>query len=538
MNKNKIFLILLLLVSFTQVSWGSCGPDHTVKTRLEHLKMEVACSQAESVHSCQQMLNNFGPILETKSDEAQSQQCEVDGVFPTAVTARVLAKDVNKALQARGPKLVNSLEEFVEHTRLHRERVKALGLELLRSHPDLFKGLTAQQVSSILEAHDMAKVSAKSIAPDGKPFYRTLYEQGYGKRLDRGIVDALNTQDKEFMEKTMARFGLKDSPDLRAKMERIEKIADFVDRGMSNVSPEEFGRPMDKASTFMQVDEDKKLAMELEKKYHRVTEKLSYKGLSSVQRKIIANRLLLEERFAAGRSASNAMTVSARLMAHKFMTNSSKSLAKFFEVLGSKGFSRALMVLDFPMLYFADMDRIGCDGIGYHDWVKDPNCKPAVGLTPKILDFLNEDWSVQKDHLDHENSTCKVINETYAESITAPKVSNCGGRDLAMELPGGDRFNVTLNDKKQIKEIRLGSLGAHAPGPGKAETIKIGADGKVSSFCYLMSMRGGPLKQCTKSGDASNVKMNEFVKSINYQIQKGIACCSKSNPSLAKICPQ
>lgn len=190
---------------------------------------------------------------------------------------------------------VTSIEDFYEHTSLHRERVKALGVELFKSHPELFSGLKLEQVIGVLEAHDLAKASSGSIAPDGRPFYRTLYEEGYGKKLDRTIVDALNKKDKEFMEAAYRFYGIDKDPELLAKISRIEKIADFVDRGMSPVSVEEFGRAMDKASTFMSVEEDKALARELEEKYQKVISKLNYKKLTLDQRKAVRGQLSLLE---------------------------------------------------------------------------------------------------------------------------------------------------------------------------------------------------------------------------------------------------
>jgi hypothetical protein len=190
---------------------------------------------------------------------------------------------------------VSNVEEFYEHTSLHRERVKKLGVELFKTHPELFAGLNLEQVTGVLEAHDLAKASSASIAPDGRPFYRTLYADGYGKKLDRTIVDALNLKDKEFMEQALKFYGLDKDPELLAKISRIEKIADFVDRGMSPVSVEEFGRAMDKASDFMNSEDDKILARELEQRYEKVIGRLGYKKLTPVQRQAVKEQLNLLE---------------------------------------------------------------------------------------------------------------------------------------------------------------------------------------------------------------------------------------------------
>lgn len=529
----NMILIIFFQSLLAHAVFTGCGSDTEIQEKLTQLKVEVACAE-QSIHQCQLTLKS-GFVARDVHHGDPGQTCEANEVssLPVSAASRVLATEVNAALKAHGTKYVISVEEFVEHTRLHRERVKTLGLELFKTHPELFEGLKERQVQAILEAHDKAKVSAAARGPDGRPFYRVLYEEGYGKRLDRSIVDALNAQDKKFMEEAMKRYHLANDPDLRSKMERIEKIADFVDRGMANVSPEEFGRPMEKASSFMNNEADKKLAAELEKKYSRVTSHLNYERISPFKRKAIAHQLVVEERFAEARRVSgDSLKLSARVMAHRLLVSGSRMLASFLEVLASKGVSRALMVLDFPMLYFASMDSIGCDGVAYHDWVKDPNCSPAIGLTPKIVDLLNEDWPVQKAHINGEYGTCKVITETYKESIQSPKVLKCNNENVMLELQGGNQVLVSLNSQKQISGINLMSLGNHAPGPGKAESVKIGNDGLVSEVCYLHSVRGGPQKKCYPKSDSRIAKMDDFLKTVNYQLQKGIACCQGNTSNL------
>ena len=58
-------------------------------------------------------------------------------------------------------------------------------------------------------------------------------------------------------------------------MIKIEKIVDFVDRGMANVSAEEFSRPMEKGSAFID-PELKRFALYLERSYKRITEGMEY----------------------------------------------------------------------------------------------------------------------------------------------------------------------------------------------------------------------------------------------------------------------
>lgn len=187
-------------------------------------------------------------------------------------------------LSAFAGEFVSSVEDFYEHTRLHRERVKLLGVELFKSHPDLFNGLTLEQVQGVLSMHDEAKVTT---------FYRVLYEN-YGGPVEKSIVDALNAKDKEFMDQALKKFGIEKESDLLLKMSRIEKIADMVDRGMSPVTPEEFGRPMKKASEFIGGILDRQLALDLESRYQSIVGNLKYRKPDALRRQAIAHQLKAE----------------------------------------------------------------------------------------------------------------------------------------------------------------------------------------------------------------------------------------------------
>lgn len=502
-------------------------------SKIHHLRMEVACA-GESLHHCEYSSTQIN------HQESSPLVCEAGDVTltsPIPAATRAMVGELGLHVAKPGPKLVNSVEEFYEHTRLHRARVKALGLELYRTHPALFEGLSLNQVSMILQAHDKAKASPKSIGPDGRPFYRILYEDGFGKKLDRTVVDALNATDKKFMDEAMKRHGVT-TPDLTAKMERLEKIADSVDRGMSHVSPEEFGRSMERGSLFLANSEDKKLAQELEAKYNQVTQKLKYQGLSPAAAKHLANNLRIEERFALELRSKDAAKVSARAMAHTLLENGRAAFARFLGVLATKGATKAFIVLDGVLLFFADMDRIGCSGKGYHDWMKDPNCSPAIGLTPKVVQFLNEDWDKQKQHLEFETHTCQVLDETYKQSITAPKVLKCGENRVEMQLKGGDKLSVMLDSNQKIKEIEMQDLGEHVRTiqHGRVDTVSVGKDGFVSGACFSRSTRGIASKKCLNGKDEALLPAKELLSSINYQIQKGIACCQKTDSSLSLIC--
>ena len=521
------FAIIFFLIQGFELQ-ASCSNPQEMQAKLQHLRLEVACS-GQSLHECQNYLANDQQV------EEEGEECS-EIVAPVSVLPAALKNVMHELEQYRLRNgQVKSLEEFYEHTRLHRARVKDLGMELFKSHPELFEGLTATQVQNVLEAHDLAKVNASS-GLNGKPFYRILYEN-YGNKIDRKIIDELNAADKRYMQKALRVNGI-DSPELTDKMARIEKIADAVDRGMSPVSTEEFGRSMSRASQFYNDPEDVRLALELESKYHQVIAKHAYKGLLFGGKRRIAKHLAIEEAFLDIMRSQNSMGVSARVMAHSFIESMRNTFSRFLELLLSKTASKAFLAFDGAFLFFANMDNIACAERGHHDWIKAPNCKPAVGLTPRVVEFLNMGWATQQEALTFEPSTCDVIQKTYQQSLVAPKVLKCSGNEVDLKMTNSDNLSLKLDENNRIQNIKM--LGfkdlTKIPFVGSVEEVTVGEDGLVKTVCFKNKIRGSTIKRCF-NGDHENARsVSELLRSLNYQIQKGISCCLRNNSDSPVLC--
>jgi hypothetical protein len=527
-----VFLWLSLL--FTVPAFAVCGDAPSLHKKINQLKVEAACSSV-SLHDCLPLIRSNSADAIHRDDLSQGERCELD-LYPLSRPTVKLATVIAEARlipQARDH--VNSLEEFFEHTRLHRERVKLLGMELFRTHPELFRGLTTTQVRIALEAHDRAKIMSNARGPGGKPFYSELYDY-YGKKAPAPLVNSLNQADRKYMEDALKHAGLNDDvrmttgerarrSALRAQLKQIEKVADLVDRGKSAVSPEEFGRPMRLASSYLANPQEARLAQELERNYSRLAVNLEYRPLTFSQAGRISREILRHETFTAAIRRSGFRAISLRAMAYHAIRRSKSGLAGIFQKLASPMGKRLLMASDFIGLYFAEMDQLGCDGIGYHDWVKDPNCRPAIGLTPKVLQFLEEDFPTQLDYLNNQPTTCQVLKETYNLSVHQPVVKSCNPQQLALELGDGNLVRVNLDGRKRIKSLDLGGLGQEAREPlrGVPDRVEIGANGSVSKACYFIGGRN-PVRSCFDR-PAELTAMNEFMKSINFQIQKAINGC-------------
>lgn len=525
------YSLLPLLILLSSTALGVCNlEDSHVQDVIDRLKVEVVCNSGESLTSCEKLINSFA----TNSTQGLEEDPEPFCSPTTSLSAAAVASSerIIKVLAQTETtdRLVNSVEEFYEHTQKHRARVKALGLELFKSQPTLFEGLNQWQVEQALAAHDQAKVRASSLAPDGRPFYQVLYKEGYGKKMDLTIVNALNANDKAIMSVTQEKIGIGNNPDLQAKITRIEKIADLVDRGLSPVSTEEFGRPMEKASSFLSDIEDRKLAEFLEHKYQTVTKDLQYKKLPAIRGRAVATRLYLQERFSAALSRLGSRSLSSRSLAASELGGGRKLATKIGKKISNHGLSSVLKVVNGSLLYFSEIASTGCSENGYHDWVQDPNCRPDIGLTPKVIEFLNEEWETQKFFLKNDQHTCEVLLKNYEESIQAPNVTQCQPQKVDFKTARGDKIKVQFNSNHSVTSVLFekNSLLNKIYPQGAPRSVKLKDDGTIEQVCTK--------KDCFSGNSKAAEDPAAFVQSLSYQIQKAIHCCQPTNSSFQVRC--
>lgn len=181
---------------------------------------------------------------------------------------------------------VKTLNDFYQHTYLHRRRLVIMGHHLLNEFSEEFPHLNHQVLDSFLSIHDEAKLNINLSKYKGRPLLEALYQfYGRGKHTlsdeaqieMKELIKALNEKDNEIGMKFFKDHGLISKSgklhETALELLRIEKIVDSVDRGMNQVSIEEFDRSMTPASEMFQ-DKDADLAINLESIYHKLLEGL------------------------------------------------------------------------------------------------------------------------------------------------------------------------------------------------------------------------------------------------------------------------
>ena len=169
-------------------------------------------------------------------------------------------------------RVVQTVSDFRQYTELHRARVHLLAREALRREPQRFATVTPELLDRYIALHDRNKLTPEFLEPLFGLYGRNVAQMSESEAAQaRGLIDRFNAADAEevrgFFEK---------HPEARLAQEQLqllEKIADFVDRGSSPLSPEEFGRPMLPASRFFKPTDprDLQLMQELEREYPQLT---------------------------------------------------------------------------------------------------------------------------------------------------------------------------------------------------------------------------------------------------------------------------
>lgn len=178
---------------------------------------------------------------------------------------------------------VKSFRDFYQHTSLHRKRLVIMGEYLIDNFREHFPNVEKRKLIDFLNLHDEAKLNLEYARYKDKPLLEALY-QYYGRGTHtlseedqiemRQIIEYLNQKDYDvalkFFKKhrMLNKYGNPNS--MALEYLKLEKIVDAVDRGMNQVSPEEFSRQMKAASEFLSDQSDVELATELESIYHQL----------------------------------------------------------------------------------------------------------------------------------------------------------------------------------------------------------------------------------------------------------------------------
>lgn len=537
--------MLILFFILPHIFAETCDMLYAPK-KIQHLSTEISCANSSSLKDCQRMVFHKEINKDNKVSEAESccgNEKKMSLVSPMTVAARKTLDQLKDVKGLLSNQYVNSIEDFYHHTQLHRKRVKKLGLELLKMYPEVFDGLTEQQVNLALAEHDRAKISGLAMADDKEQFYKKLYS-GYQRSIDRPTIDKLNAIDEKYMQRAYEVIGLQETENMsteykkelqrkRKLLKLLENVADFVDRGMSPVSEEEFGRKMQLASEFMKDPKERELAAALEKRYKHIVKGLEYTPPNTYQYRAIKFSMLLDSQKEKLKVKFSSKQLSAMSILHKSITGTKKTLTEVLRLLASKAGMKLMMAADGVGLFFAGKG-IGCsETLGHHDWIKgDGGCKPVEALTPKFIDFLNMPWEQQEHALKNEQYTCSILEKNFEDSQKAPQVDKCTNNEVVLSK-NKLKLKVNSNNNGDITSIDIlnpnGFLNNDIHGIPSA--VQVNSNGELGNVCYR-GINAPNQKNCINEESSYLLKDNvlrvkQMIQSASFEIQKARFCCSR-----------
>ncbi|MBL6988596.1 MAG: hypothetical protein ISR65_02415 [Bacteriovoracaceae bacterium] len=188
------------------------------------------------------------------------------------------------------PKELEDILDFRSKIQLHIVRVSLLGLELVRLHPQIFKGIDTKKLKSFLELHDKAKLIPPRLDwisgdPDHYRFFLldlwNIQHRHYSDLTDseliyfQRVLKELNALKKDyavnfFREHKMLEAS-SNKPNAMAKLFLlIERIANLVDKGMDVSASTEPNENILAASEILKDTQSVKLARSLEDHYSQI----------------------------------------------------------------------------------------------------------------------------------------------------------------------------------------------------------------------------------------------------------------------------
>lgn len=536
--------MLLFLFILSSISAETCDMLYAPK-KIQHLSTEVSCANSSSLKECQRMIFHKENNKDKVVSEAQScceNEKKMSLVSPMTVAAKKTLDQLKDVKGILSNQYVNSVEDFYHHTQLHRKRVKKLGLELLKMYPEVFKDLTAQEVSLALGEHDRAKISGLALADNKEQFYKKLYS-GYQRKIDKEIIDNLNSVDQKYMDRAYKALGLVEMKSMSknqkklirkkiALLKLIEKTADWVDRDQSPVTIEEFGRKKP-LSVYIKTNSQQEMADSLIKNYSKITRGLEYKPPTVYQYRAIKFSMLLDSQKEKLKVKFSSKQLSAMSILHKSITGTKKTLTEVLRLLASKAGMKLMMAADGVGLFFAGKG-IGCsETLGHHDWIKgDGGCKPVEALTPKFIDFLNMPWEQQEHALKNEQYTCSILEKNFEDSQKAPQVDKCTNNEVVLSK-NKLKLKVNSNNNGDITSIDIlnpnGFLNNDIHGIPSA--VQVNSNGELGNVCYR-GINAPNQKNCINEESSYLLKDNvlrvkQMIQSASFEIQKARFCCSR-----------
>jgi len=548
MRRETVLITFFLFISLGSLrTWSaptSCFESvEREELAIAKLKGQVFCANA-GLGNCKKLFLGM-PESDKKAAAVSPLICAPSSInqlkaLPLATPKAAGFKNILDYIEGKRHGFVNSLADFHHHTKMHKKRVQRLGLKLLERFPKEFEGIDRQMAERLLAEHDNAKMSSRYRYRSGRPFYAELYDH-FGKSPPGDLVNQLNLTDSKIMKDAFKREGLAlseyDSPDERARklkikanFDKLEKLADFTDRGMNPVSPEEFGRKMwsESKAAIEEGDRSKaKMARYLEKNYQQFVGDLYYKKLSPSAHLAVSQKLVTHQKFGnlIGK-ASSVKELSARALNGGSRLLGAKPLARAGKLGARLAFTTAA-VLDVAFLSFFP-SSMGCSSsLGHHDWAKnsDGACTPVLGLSPMFISFLS--LPKEKRQMEYKNSDhmCEVTQANLKENETPtfPKVK-CHDNSATLSTQDNERqVEVFFDQGGNISRLDLDKISIRSSPFSRPPNKAIFERGRLVSECFLIG-RGGTNQSCKKAND-QNSAYTKFFSPLNYRVYQAVSCC-------------
>lgn len=179
---------------------------------------------------------------------------------------------------------VKSPEEYRWHMELHQVRVLIVALYILKNFPEEFPEIQPQDIVEAFALHDILKIitlpehlALFKIHKQSEHFANLLFEY-YGKNKDDLEPDdkerAIATfQSMNRYEKTIKKVALQLRGKKRVRINRLEHLADVIEREFDPVSNEELGGESKSARLFLRHQRDKALYDKIgmtQKRYNKI----------------------------------------------------------------------------------------------------------------------------------------------------------------------------------------------------------------------------------------------------------------------------
>ncbi|OFZ19257.1 MAG: hypothetical protein A2X94_05745 [Bdellovibrionales bacterium GWB1_55_8] len=181
-------------------------------------------------------------------------------------------------------KQVQSVDQFKWAMHQHRVKVKALALDILNRHRAEFPQVSDEVLSRyIATVHDAGKFRTEKARQLFGFWGKDIGKLPESERVAAlAVVRELNDAEKKSAARFFASHGI--SPDVRPQFEKIEKLADGIDRWGARLSLEEFNRSaMKPTSEFFDDATIKRIAQEYEadagSRYLEATSGMHYEDL-------------------------------------------------------------------------------------------------------------------------------------------------------------------------------------------------------------------------------------------------------------------